>query len=117
MFEGIITDFHNVGGAYEALSLLESRQLRDLEEIDSAAFAGFSNAARAAATGEKLKGFDIKKLMKIVSLQEGYAQLHWNGIPVLGSTHWRSALILLQDRIDETGFFSDDFEGENGNRV
>ncbi|MDC0900003.1 hypothetical protein OAS11_01530, partial [Paracoccaceae bacterium] len=116
MFEGSITDFHNVGGVYEALSLLESRQLRGLELIDPLAFLGFSNAARAEATGEKLKGFNIKRLMQIVSLQEGYAQLHWNGTPVLGSTHWRSAHILLQDRIEETGFFGDDIEGDNGKR-
>lgn len=116
MFEGSITDFYGVGGAFEALSLLESRRLRELDLIDTAAFLGFANLARAEATAEKLKGFDIKRLMQIVSLQEGYAELRWTGTPVLGTTHWRSAHILLQDRIDETGFFGDDVEGDNGKR-
>lgn len=116
MFEGSITDFYSVGGAFEALSLLESRRLRELDLIDPAAFLGFANRARAEATAEKLKGFDTKRLMQIVSLQEGYAELRWTGKPVLGTTHWRSAHILLQDRIDEAGFFGDDIEGDNGKR-
>lgn len=116
MFEGHITDFYNLGGSFKALSLLESRQLRELDFIDPGAFFGFSNLARAQSTSERLSGFDITKLMQILSLQQGYAELRWNGTPVLGPTHWRSSHILLQDRIDETGFFGDDPEGDNGTR-
>ena len=116
MFEGSITNCHNAGGAYEAFALLESRRLRDLDFIDPAAFFGFANAARAESTSEKLKGFDFKRLMQVVSSGEGFAELRWNGRPVLGATHWRSAHLLLQDRIEETRFFGEDPEGNNGNR-
>ncbi len=116
IFEASIANFHNVGGAFECLSQLENRPLRDLDFIDPLAFAGFSNAASAQETGEELQGFDAKRLMQIVSLQEGGGESRWNGSPVLGPTHWRAAHMMLQDRIEETRFFGDDVESNNGKR-
>ena len=116
IFETSIANFHNVGGAFECLSQLENHPLRELDFIDLVAFAGFSNAAIAEKTDEKLQGFDAKKLMQIVLSQENRAELRWSGSPVLGPTHWRAAHMLLQDRIEETRFFGEDVESNNGKR-
>lgn len=116
MFEGSVTNFHNAGGAFEAFALLESQRLRELDFIDPMAFAGFSNVYQAQNTDEKLIGFNTTKLLQIISYQEGLAEVRWSGSPILGPTHWRSAHILLQDRIAETGFFGDDAEASNGRR-
>ena len=116
MFEGSITNFYNAGGAFEAFALLESQRLRELDFMDPMAFFGFSNVIQAQNTDEKLTGFNTTKLLQIISHQESLAEVRWNGKPILGPTHWRSAHILLQDRVEETGFFGDDAEGNNGRR-
>ena len=116
MFEGSITNFCNAGGAYEALALLENQRLRELNFIDPIAFAGFDNFTETQTADEKLEGFDVKRLMQIVSSQEDLAKPRWNGRPVLGPTHWQSAHRLLQDRIEETRFFDEDTEGNSGDR-
>ena len=116
MFEGSITNFRSAGGVFEAFALLKNQRLRELDFIDPLAFLGFSNVVEAHNTGEKLTGFDMKKLMQIVSTQENNAQLRWDNKPVLGPTHWRAAHLSLQDRIEETHFFSDDAESNNGQR-
>lgn len=116
MFESPVAHFHSAGGAFEPLSLIVSRRLRELEELDQIALMGFANAAQSQSTDEKLIGFDVNRLMMIVSSQEGLALARWNNKPILGPTHWRAAHLLLQDRIDETEFFGDDMEGNTANR-
>lgn len=116
LFEGPVTDFHLAGGTLARLAWLDNSRIRDFQDIDTFALIGFSNVANAQETGEKLKHFNADKLLKALESWAPSSLRRWPGRPLLGPGHWRAAHHLLQDRLDQTGFFGDDAEGNNGLR-
>lgn len=116
LFEGPVTDFHLAGGALEALAWIDNGRLRDFEGLDPFAFFAFANARQAQESGAKLAGFDAGKLMQMLAHSAPQSQRRWSGRPLLGPDHWCAAHLLLQDRLDQTGFFGEEAESNNGNR-
>lgn len=108
MFEGPMEDFCWAGKVFQSLAKVGNQRLRKSDELDPFAFAAFSNASVANSNNdEPLRGFSFSKLMNNLKSQEKVEFGRWDGSSVLGPAHWVSAHKILQDRIDESEFFTD----------
>ena len=108
MFEGPMTDFRNAGKAFEPLARINNQRLRECGEIDTIAFLAFENFAKAKETDEALRELNFDCLIvTLQSQEEGITHSRWNGLPMLGAEHWISAHKHMQERFDESEFFTD----------
>lgn len=107
MFEGPLEDFWKAGRVFQSLARIGNQRLRKSKELDPFAYTAFSNTSMANSNDEPLSGFDFNKLMINLKSQEEVKLDGWDGLPVLGPAHWVSSHNILQDRIDESEFFTD----------
>ncbi len=104
IFSGPAVNYHGFSNATGSERILrsiadaEAGQLSELS-LNPLAFGGFSNAANASRTGERLIGFSPERLA-IIATNFGEKPKEWLATDALGQDHAVTAVELLRDRIE-----------------